>query len=61
MAKAMVTTSPEVVSVLLFFMQVAGMTAELGKQMLPGAQEPTAVTVAMQLCVFPAETKHIDV
>jgi hypothetical protein len=60
-ANAMVTTSPEVVRVLFFFMQVAGVAAELAKQMRPGAQEPMAVTVGMQLCVFPAETKHIDV
>lgn len=60
-ANAMVTTSPEVVSELSFFMQVAGVAAELAKQRKPGAQEPMAVTVGMQLCVFPAETKHIDV
>jgi len=59
--KAMVTTSPEVVRVLFFFMQVAGVATELAKQRKPGAQEPMAVTVGMQLCVFPAETKHIDV
>jgi hypothetical protein len=61
-ANAMVTTSPEVVRVLSFFMQVAGVAAELAKQRRPGAQEPMAVTVGMQLCVFPAlSTKHIEV
>jgi hypothetical protein len=60
-AKAMVTTSPEVVRLLSFFMQVAGVAAELAKQRRPGAQELMAVTVGMQLCVFPAEMKHIEV
>ena len=62
MANAMVTMSPEVVRLLSFFMQVAGVATELAKQRKPGAQEPMAVTVGMQLCVFPAEsTKHIEV
>ena len=60
-AKAMVTTRPDVVRGLSLFMQVAGVAAELGKQMRPGAQELMAVTVGMQLCVCPAETKHIEV
>src|ERR1700728_795614 len=60
-ANAMVTTSPEVVRLLTFFMHVAGVATELAKQSMPGAQEPMAVTVGMQLCVFPAEMKHIDV
>lgn len=59
-AKAMVTTSPEVVSLSSLTLHEAA-PAVGEKQRSPGAQEVTAVTVEMQVTVFPALIEHWDV
>lgn len=57
--KAIVTTSPDVVSELSRFMQTSADDVEV-KQMIPGAQDAIRVVVAVQV-VLPPEVEQIEV
>ena len=59
-AKTMMTTSPEMVRWLSFFMQT-GSPAAFVEHKLPAAQVPIAVIVGVQPSVFPFDTEQTDV